>query len=65
MSIKLVRKDVSANSGNQTLDLYFKDLGEHFFCFHNQLKQQQEMRFCLTTAQQQVFNVYYTEAQST
>jgi hypothetical protein len=50
MNIKTVWKDVFANSGDQTLDLYFKDLGEYFHCFHNQLKQQQEMRFCLTTS---------------
>jgi hypothetical protein len=53
---------VSALSGDQTLDLYFKDLGEYFLCFHNQLKQQQEMRFCLTASQQQAFNAYYAEA---
>jgi hypothetical protein len=50
MNIKPVWKDVFANSGEQTLDLYFKDLGEYFHCFHNQLKQQQEMRFCLTAS---------------
>ena len=62
MNIKPVWKDVFANSGDQTLDLYFKDLGEYFLCFHNQLKQQQEMRFCLTASQQQVFNAYFAQA---
>jgi hypothetical protein len=28
-----VWKDVFANSGDQTLDLYFKDLGEYFSVF--------------------------------
>ncbi len=63
MNIKPVWKDVFANSGDQTLDLYFKDLGEYFHCFHNQLKQQQEMRFCLTVLQQEQFNVYFAQAQ--
>jgi hypothetical protein len=63
MNIKPIWKDVFANSGDQTLDLYFKDLGEYFYCFHNQLKQQQEMRFCLTASQQQAFNVYFAQVQ--
>jgi hypothetical protein len=63
MDIKPVWKDVFANSGDQTRDLYFKDLGEYFHCFHNQLKQCQEMRFCLTTSQQQAFNAYFVQAQ--
>lgn len=63
MNIKPVWKDVFANSGDQTLDLYFKDLGEYFHCFHNQLKQQQEMRFCLTVLQQEQFNAYFAQAQ--
>jgi len=58
-----VWKDVFANSGDQTLDLYFKDLGEYFHCFHNQLKQQQEMRFSLTVLQQEQFNAYFAQAQ--
>lgn len=63
MNIKPVWKDVFANSGDQTLDLYFKDLGEYFHCFHNQLKQQQEMRFSLTVLQQEQFNAYFAQAQ--
>ncbi|GHT18202.1 hypothetical protein FACS189429_4250 [Bacteroidia bacterium] len=63
MNIKPVWKDVFANAGDQTLDLYFKDLGEHFYDFYNQLKQQQEMRFCLTASQQQAFNAYFAQAQ--
>jgi hypothetical protein len=64
MNIKPVWKDVFANSGDQTLDLYFKDLGEYFHGFYNQLKQQQEMRFCLTASQQQSFNAYFAQAQT-
>jgi hypothetical protein len=63
MNIKPVWKDVFANSGDQTLDLYFKDLGEYFHDFYNCLKQQQEMRFCLTASQQQAFNAYFAQAQ--
>jgi len=63
MNIKPVWKDVFANSGDQTLDLYFKDLGEQFHDFYNHLKQQREMRFCLTASQQQVFNAYFAQAQ--
>jgi hypothetical protein len=59
-----VWKDVFANSGDQTLDIYFRDLGEYFCCFYNQLKQQQEMRFCLTASQQQAFNAYFAQAQN-
>ncbi|MDR1859843.1 MAG: DUF3987 domain-containing protein [Bacteroidales bacterium] len=64
MNIKHVWKDVFANSGDQTLDLYFKDLGEYFHGFYNQLKQQHEMRFCLTASQQQAFNTYFAQAQT-
>jgi hypothetical protein len=64
MNIKPVWKDVFANSGDQTLDIYFRDLGEYFYGFHNQLKQQQEMRFCLTASQQQAFNAYFAQAQN-
>lgn len=63
MNIKPVWKDVFANSGDQTLDLYFRNLGEHFHNFYNCLKQQQKMRFCLTASQQQAFNAYFTQAQ--
>lgn len=63
MNIKPVWKDVFANSGDQTLDLYFRNLGEHFHNFYNCLKQQQEMRFCLTASQQQASNAYFTQAQ--
>ena len=64
MNIKPVWKDVFANTGEQTLDLYFKDLGEYFYCFYNQLKQSQEMRFCLTASQQQAFNDYFAQTQN-
>jgi hypothetical protein len=63
MNIKPVWKDVFANTGDQTLDLYFKDLGEQFHCFYNYLQQQQEMRFCLTALQQQAFNAYFSQTQ--
>jgi hypothetical protein len=63
MNIKPVWKDVFANSGNQTLDIYFKDLGEQFHCFYNQLQQQREMRFCLTASQQQAFNAHFEQTQ--
>jgi hypothetical protein len=63
MNIKPVWKDVFANSGDQTLDLYFKDLGEQFHDFYNCLKQQEEMRFCLTASQQQAFNAYFAQTQ--
>ena len=63
MNIKPVWKDVFANSGDQTLDIYFRDLGEQFHDFYNYLKQQNQMRFCLTSSQQQAFNAYFAQAQ--
>ena len=63
MNIQPIWKDVFANSGDQTLDIYFRDLGEQFHCFYNQLLQQSEMRFCLTASQQQAFNAYFAQAQ--
>jgi len=63
MNIKPVWKNVFVNSGDHTLDHYFNELGEQFHRFYNSLKQQQEMRFCLTASQQQVFNAYFEQAQ--
>lgn len=63
MNIKPVWKDVFANPGDQTLDNYFKGLGEHFYEFYRYLNTQSEMRFCLTVTQQIAFNEHFSQAQ--
>ena len=65
MNILPVWKDVFAGDGNQTLDDYFRNLGNQFFDFYKTLQRLSEpMRFCLTKAQQQQFNAYFAETQN-
>ena len=65
MNIKPVWKDVFAGDDSTTLDDYFRHLGDRFFDFYKTLQYQSEpIRFCLTQAQQQTFNAYFSQAQN-
>jgi hypothetical protein len=65
MNILPVWKDVFAGDDSQTLDDYFRYLGNQFFDFHKILQHQSEpLRFCLTAKQQQAFNAYFSQAQN-
>ena len=65
MNIKPVWKDVFAGDDSTTLDDYFRHLGNQFFDFYKTLQYQSEpIRFCLTQAQQQTFNAYFSQAQN-
>jgi len=65
MNILPVWKDVFAGDDSQTLDDYFRHLGNQFFEFHKILQQQTEpLRFCLTATQQKQFNAYFSQAQN-
>jgi len=60
-----VWKDVFAGDDSQTLDDYFRYLGNQFFDFYKILQNQSEpLRFCLTATQQQAFNAYFSQAQN-
>jgi hypothetical protein len=64
MNIKPEWKDVFAGDTSQTLDDYFRHLGNQFFDFYKILQHQAEpLRFCLTATQQQAFNAYFSQAQ--
>jgi hypothetical protein len=64
MNILPVWKDVFAGDDSQTLDDYFRNLGNQFFDFYKALQQQSEpLRFCLTVTQQQ-FNACFAETQN-
>lgn len=65
MNILPVWKDVFAGDDSQTLDDYFRHLGNQFFDFYTTLQNQsQPSRFCLTATQQQAFNAYFSQAQN-
>jgi hypothetical protein len=65
MNILPVWKDVFVGDDSQTLDDYFRNLGNKFFDFYKVLQQQSEpLRFCLAATQQQAFNAYFTQAQN-
>jgi hypothetical protein len=65
MNILPVWKDVFAGDDSQTLDDYFRHLGNQFFDFYKILQHQAEpLRFCLTAIQQQQFNAYFSQAQN-
>ena len=65
MNILPVWKDVFAGDDSQTLDDYFRHLGNQFFDFYKVLQYQSEpLRFCLTATQQQAFNAYFSQAQN-
>ena len=65
MNIIPVWKNVFAGSPTQTLDDYFRDLGDHFYDFHKTLQNQPTpLRFTLTPPQQDQFNAYFSQAQN-
>lgn len=65
MNILPVWKDVFAGNDSQTLDDYFRNLGNHFFDFYKSLQHLFEpLRFCLMAKQQQQFNAYFAETQN-
>lgn len=65
MNIKPIWKDVFAGDDSQTLDDYFRHLGNQFFDFYKTLQQQSApLRFCLTATQQQTFNAHFSQAQN-
>lgn len=65
MNIKPIWKDVFAGDDSQTLDDYFRHLGNQFFNFYKTLQQQSApLRFCLTATQQQTFNAHFSQAQN-
>jgi len=65
MNVRPVWNDVFANSSDQTLDSYFNHLGMQFFDLYKHLEYQAEpIRFCLTLAQQQAFNAYFSQTQN-
>jgi hypothetical protein len=65
MNILPVWKDVFAGDDSQTLDDYFRNLGNKFFDFYKSLQHLSEpLRFCLTATQQQQFNAYFAETQN-
>lgn len=65
MNVRPVWNDVFANSSDQTLDSYFNHLGMQFFDLYKHLEYQSEpIRFCLTLAQQQAFNAYFSQTQN-
>ncbi|MDR1347427.1 MAG: DUF3987 domain-containing protein, partial [Prevotellaceae bacterium] len=65
MNILPIWKDVFAGDDSQTLDDYFRHLGDQFFDFYKTLQHQAEsLRFCLTVTQQQAFNAYFSQAQN-
>ena len=65
MNVRPVWNDVFANSSDQTLDSYFNHLGMQFFDLYKHLECQAEpIRFCLTLAQQQAFNAYFSQTQN-
>ena len=65
MNVRPVWNDVFANSSDQTLDSYFNHLGMQFFDLYKHLEYQAKpIRFCLTLAQQQAFNAYFSQTQN-
>ena len=65
MNVRPVWNDVFANSSDQTLDSYFNHLGMQFFDLYKHLEYQAEpIRFCLTLAQQDAFNAYFSQTQN-
>jgi len=65
MNILPVWKNVFAGNPDQTLDDYFRHLGNQFFDFYKTLQNQRDpLRFCLTATQQEQFNAYFSQVQN-
>ncbi len=59
MNVRLVWNDVFLHSDNETLDLYFERLGNHFFELYKLLQQSNPIRFTFTKSQQTQFNTFF------
>jgi hypothetical protein len=65
MNTRVVWKDVFSFSGDESMDDYFKGLGEEFFELYKQLTEQEDVQFVLTEQQQAQFNQFFTIVQDT
>jgi hypothetical protein len=63
MNIRPVWKDVFAANGHKKLEEYFDQLGHEFLPLYKALKVHPEIEFCLSKAQQQQFNAFFTQIQ--
>lgn len=63
MNVRLVWNDVFLHSDNETLDLYFERLGNHFFELYKLLQQSNPIRFTFTKSQQTQFNTFFNGIQ--
>lgn len=64
MNIKPVWKNVFAVTSDNGLDDYFDHLGTEFFELYQNLENNQEIQFCLTPDQQNQFNIFFEQIQS-
>ena len=65
LNIQPIWNDVFAGNSDQTLDSYFIRLGNQFHDLYKFLQSSNEqMRFCLTSSQQQAFNTYFSQTQN-
>lgn len=65
MNVSNVWKDVFAISSDNGLDDYFDKLGNEFFSLYQTLQSNPEIQFSLTVSQQQQFNTFFQEVQTT
>lgn len=65
MNIQPVWKDVFAISSENGLDDYFDNLGNDFFAFYKTLIANPDIQFCFTAEQQEEFNVFFNQIQTT
>lgn len=63
MNIQLKWINVFANSNEESLDIQFDHIGEHFFDFYKTIKMSGDIRFSLTKSQQTQFNTYFEQVQ--
>ena len=59
LNTKLVWNNVFANSGNETLEEYFQNLGKEYQDFHTILKECKDITFYLTAQQEADFNATF------
>ena len=65
LDTKLVWNNVFANSGNETLEDYFQNLGKEYQDFFNILKASTDITFYFTAEQESDFNATFDEWQQT
>ena len=65
LDTKLVWNNVFANSGNETLEDYFQNLGKEYQDFYNILKASTDITFYFTAEQEADFNATFDEWQQT